>query len=1112
MASPATLDPAASVSLQASAGSGKTWQLVSRVLRLLLSGAEPGGILALTFTRKAAAEMRLRLNERLRALAEAPEANAAEALRAIGLEPLPATLARARGLYRELLFAPFPPSATTLHAFCQELLGRFALEAGVPPDFALVENESALIDQAWRRLQSYLTAEPQGAAAQALATLVQLGFNEWTLRELVTGFLLRRGEWWAYTEGAEDPAALATARLREQLGPCDAQAAVQRLEAAETRAALGRLLRGLEECGDVGSVKAARLAPAAAAEGEARLAALEDALLTDKGEPYAFKPAKRIPQARHAGLIEAHGALLQALLAARDEWIRAQALARGAATFVLGSAALGALHEELAREHALGFTELEWRAYRLLRRDGAADWVRCKLDRRIDHLLIDEFQDTSPTQWRMLLPLLEEMAAGDAGRARSLFIVGDAKQSIYGFRRADPRLLARATDWMQQHLGARVEPLHESRRSAPAVIDFVNALFAPGGAQGLGAQLGFEAHRTHVEDWGRVEVAPPIEVADEAPVAVLAFRDTLTQPRHTREDLRLEQEAALVSARIRALVASGVAVTDAHGARCRLGYGDVMVLARARTHLHTFERQFTADGIPFVGAARGTLLSTSVARDLTALLRLLDAPHRDLELAQVLRSPLYSASDEALAQLALAARDRRSPWLAALDALPEPEPALARARTQIAAWRTLAARLPAHDLLDRILRDSDAAARYEAALPPVTAARARANLGAFLQLALEADSGRYPTLSRFLRWLEAQARAAQDAPDEAPPVATAGQVRVLTIHAAKGLEAPAVFLIQAGASQPPRAPRLLVEWPEDEPQPTHFAVGGPAGRTDPLTRGLAESHKAREAREDLNLLYVAVTRARQFLHISGAYAQRGDSGRSWHAHALRALGALPAAVPAPGAAPGTLAHAQGTPDAAGHAPSAPSAAPADPRLRQPIAIAAAAAAPSARAARDAIHGDLADAADRGTALHYLLERLSEGEADDAALWDGVRARVRGEPDRADFARWLGEVRALLQRPPLARFFDRARYRQAWNEVPVTVDGTAAQIDRLVDDGSALWVIDYKTHARPDAALLAERYRAQLEAYAEAVRAIWPERPVHAGLVLTATGAWVPVLE
>lgn len=1110
MASPLALDPRHSVSLQSSAGSGKTWQLVSRVLRLLLEGAEPGGILALTFTRKAAAEMRLRLNDRLRALADASPEAAAEALRRIGLEPAPEVLARARGLYREMLFAPYPPRATTLHAFCQELLSRFALEAGVPPDFDLLENEAELMDRAWRRLQARLVAEPAAPPARALAELVRLGFNEWTLRELVMAFLARRGDWWAYTEDAADPAAHATAALRAQLGACDGDAALGRLESADVAAALAALLRGLEDCGDIGSVKAARIGPALAARGEARLLALEDALLKDGGEPYVFKPAKRITEPQRGALTAAHGAALDALLAARAEWTRAQTFARSAATFTLGTAALEALADELAREHALGFTELEWHACRLLRREGAADWVRCKMDRRVDHLLMDEFQDTSPTQWRMLLPLLEEMAAGDAGRARSLFIVGDAKQSIYGFRRADPRLLSRATDWMRENLRARTEPLHESRRSAPAVIAFVNALYGLGD---LGARIGFEPHRTHrTADWGRVEVAPPIEAeaGDDAPAAA-AFRDPLTAPRHTREDLRLEREAALVSARIRALVASGIEVAAEHGGTRPIGWGDVLVLARARTHLHHLERQLTADGVPFVGAARGTLLLTSEARDLMALLRLLDAPHRDLELAQVLRSPLFSAGDDALVLLAEQARAGGTPWLAALDALPAPGPALARARALIGRWRGLATRLPAHDLLDRILRDADAAARYERALPPVTAARARANLGAFLQLALEADSGRYPTLSRFLRWLEAQARAARDAPDEAPPAAAGDQVRILTIHGAKGLEAPAVFVVHAGGSQPPRAPRLLVEWPEDAARPTHVAVLGPAGRVDALTRQLADAHKAREAREDLNLLYVAITRARQFLHLSGYSAQRGDASRSWLAHALRAAAALPPAPAIAGTSPGSLAHANGAPGRAAPTPAPVPAAAPDPRLRRPIEVAAAPAlAPSARVALDALGADLADAADRGTAVHYLLQRLSEGATDEAALWDGVRARISAEPARRDFERWLADVRALLAQPGLAPFFDRERYRRAWNEVPVTVDGAPAQIDRLVDDGKTLWVLDYKTHARPDATALVARYREQLSAYVAAVRAIWPDRPVRGGLVLTATGAWAPM--
>jgi ATP-dependent helicase/nuclease subunit A len=1105
--SSAALDPALSVSLQASAGSGKTWQLVSRVLRLLLDGAEPGGILALTFTRKAAVEMRLRLNERLRRLADADDAELDRALAEVGLAASADLRSRARGLYRRLLFAAHPPRAMTLHAFCQDLLQRFALEAGVPPGFALQENEEDLIERSWRRLQARLTVEPDAPAARALARLVELGFNDYTLRELVALFLARRGDWWAYVEGHDDPAAWATERLRSQLGECDLDGAIADVNSRAFTARLRMLLNYLEKTGGTQWLKPEPLAGALLHEGLERFDAIEDALYTGKGEPYKVRDGdtglRKLSGGERGHFLETYAEIQREFEPMRRRRHAGEALARSSAAFTLGCAALEALAGELARERALGFTELEWHACRLLKREGAADWVRYRIDRRVDHLLIDEFQDTSPTQWRMLLPLLEEMAAGDAGRGRSLFIVGDAKQSIYGFRRADPRLLARATAWMEQRLAARREPLHHSRRSAPAVIAFVNALFA---LDGLGEQIGFEAHDTHRKnDWGRVEVALPV-TDDSAPVdAGAGFRDPLKAPRLSREDRRAQDEARQVASRIRALVESGVEVTTPRGSH-RIGWGDVMVLARARTHLHHLERQLTADGIPFVGAARGTLLETSIARDLTALLRLLDAPHRNLELAQALRSPLFGASDALLARLAQDAREHKSGWIEALARLGPSDALLARAHELIGRWRALASRLPAHDLLDRIARDTSAAARYEAALPRVTGARARANLGAFLQLALEADSGRYPSLPRFLEWLDAQRREFRNAPDEPPPAAATRQVRIMTIHAAKGLEAPAVFLFNCGSSQPPRTPRLLIEWPEHEERPTHFMVAGAAARLDELGRQLAERHKERETREELDVLYVAATRARQFLHVSGFVSQ---SRRSWHGHALKAMETLAPAAALPGTTAGSLCHATGTPPAGTPAPAPAPAAPVDSRLRQPLAAPAPPAAPSERAARGSAW-ETAEAADRGSAIHLLLQRLSQGMTDEETLWSEVRARLDTAPAREDFRRWLADARAVLAQPELARFFDAARYARAWNEVPVAADGVTAVIDRLVDDGEALWVIDYKTHTRPDAAALAQRYRAQLAAYVEAVRGIWPGRPVRGGLVLTATRTWVPV--
>jgi ATP-dependent helicase/nuclease subunit A len=1122
--SEAALDPRTSVSVSASAGSGKTWLLTSRVLRLMLEGMAPSGILALTFTRKAASEMRLRVNERLRAMARADDGRLDELLRELGLVPAAELRARARALYRELLFTPFPPRLMTLHAFCQDLLGRFALEARVPPGFSLIESEGALFRQAWRSVQADIVRRPDSTTARALDTLIGLGLGDFGLEQLVFTFLAHRGDWWAYTQGQEDPLAFANQRLGQQL---DIQPGMDPLAPIAHNAFNGwltMLYRWLRDWGNVGSVRAERLAPAMSLRGAERLSALRSALYGEKGA-YKFEPGRKFTEAQRKSLLECYGEVFSAVQEASEAAARQDAFTRSSAAYTLGAAVLAALDAELARRQALTFTDLEWRAYQLLRRDGAAEWVRYKLDQKIDHLLIDEFQDTSSTQWRMLLPLLEEMAAAQGGgdRTRSLFVVGDGKQSIYGFRRANPRLLNTAEQWIVQELRGRAETLNRSRRSSPGIIAFVNALFRP---DELRQPLRFTQHETHCGHlWGRVEIAPSIDQDDDPDdQSETTPRDPLQTPRRIREDLRAAREGALVAQRIRALVESNVAISPADSPPRALGYGDVLVLARARTHLHHLEHALTAADIPFIGAARGTLLITAEARDLSALLRWLDAPHRDLELAQVLRSPLFSLGDDLLIGLAREVGAHGGTWADALRRLAAQQKNLRRPQELLDRWLGLAARLPVHDLLDRILRESDMAACYEQALPKVAAARARANLGALLQLALEADSGRHPSVPRFLRYLEDQARIASEAPDEPPPAAASGMVRVLTVHAAKGLEAPAVFVVNSGRLLSPRPRPLLVEWPDQAERPTHMLAPGDSGARDALSERLVTEFKARETLEDLNLLYVAVTRARQFLHISG-FSQINQGERlSWHDHALRAAESIGADThpPLPGATAGALCCGVGDAPLLAAGEPAPDAPAADPRLRRPLKLKPGpepASAPSATVAT-VLGGGVANeqAVQRGIAIHFLLQKLSEARPVAASdLQTALSARLNTPVTPPQFKLWQTEAAQTLESPALARFFDPARYRRAWNEVPVmgAQPGSADHagvMDRLVDDGETLWVLDYKTHPAPDAPALAAQYREQLDAYARAVATAWPGRPVRAGLLLTATRSWVPVIE
>ena len=1121
------LDPRRSVAVSASAGSGKTWQLAARITRLLLAGAKPAGILALTFTRKSAAEMQARVMQRLRALALAADDAATQQLREIGVEAGADLLARARGLYEELLFTPWPLRALTLHAFCQDLIARFALYSGTPPGFELIEDEGLLCDAAWQGLQRELLSGRDEATTRALATLIADGCSENQLRGIVIGFLDRRNDWRALTEHRDDPPGLLRQHLQQRLGVDERVAASAGVDADAFSARLRMFCGHLHTAeGVIEQVRLDRLLPAFDEHGLARLQTLLGALFTQDGNPRKFKIGARKQSLLGSGAAahceELHRQLIHELTQARELMLRQDTLRRTLAAATLGAAALRHFERELQERAVLSFAELEWRACALLRDPEAGHWVQYRLDARIEHLLVDEFQDTSDAQWQLLRPLLQEMADSGAtvpaeqwvreplygpasaptslrsgtvmpargDRERSAFIVGDSKQSIYGFRRANPQLMHEAERWLTAHLGGVRSELSASRRSAPAIIDFVNALFTQPEALALLPE--FPRHSTHQTAlWGRVELAPLV-TASARKDEPIAFRNPLTTPRADPENQRAWEEGALIARRIRALMDARWQISHKDGARA-IAYGDMMIVLRKRTHQRALERALADAGIPFVGSARGTLLQTVEARDLGALLRFLASPVRDLDLAHALRSPLFACSDTDLAALARSTRAENISWWTALARSTQPQ--WQRAQRLLAQWLQAARRLPAHDLLDRILCEADVVARYEAALPPAQAARLRANLGAYLQLALEADSGRYPSLSKFLRQLE----SASAAPDEAPPPAQAGAVRILTIHAAKGLEAPAVFIAQAAGSAGRSGSGWLVNWPPGAERPLDFLLAASAEARDACSAQLLQAQHAREAAEEMNLLYVACTRARQFLHVSGFELQRG--GGNWFSLAQGALGALLAREE-----DGVFVHAQGDPAPAPMTP-AQAAPPAvtDPRLRRALALAKPAApAPGAQtAAPDA------QTARRGNAIHRLLQLLGEN-AGSARLKPAVEARLNDSVPAREFEQWLAEARAVVAAPALQPFFDRTRIRRAWNEVPLP--HSEGVIDRLVDDGECLWILDYKSQREARAEDLLVQYRAQLLAYREGVRRLWPQRRVRAGLVLTATAAWIELPE
>lgn len=1083
------LNPLQSVSVSASAGSGKTWLLTARITRMLLDGDAPEGILALTFTRKAAAEMRHRVEERLLQLATADDSALDQALAELELAADDTLRQRARGLYEQFLFHPWPLRATTLDAFCQDLVARFPREAGIAPGFEVSEKEYSLLDAAWSGLQQKLLGHAESPAGRALKALIDDGETEWSLRKIVMQFLERRTDWWTYTDGQDDALGFAVHRLREQL-EIVSDDPYTALHTPSFEQSLGIFCRALGQLGKTGYIRADVVLPALEQSADKRMDSLVSGLFKRNGEPYTLKPSKEAQKILAAGIdrfVQAHGEITAVVERILDQLKRIRTLRRTESALILGTAALEQLQAECRARNRIGFADLQWYASQLLRDPDAGSWVQYKLDQRIDHLLLDEFQDTSPTQWQLLLPLLEEMAAGSPERRRSLFIVGDIKQSIYGFRRANPELLPQSAAWMQAHLGARQQTLARSYRSSPPIIDWVNALFEPDLIRD------FPSHSTARRGWGRIELAALVTPDADDGDDPAPFRNPLTTPRPDPENTRALREGHLIAQRIRKLVDARWEIDD-HGQRRALAYGDILILTRNRTHLHAIEQALTESDIPFIGAARGTLLDTAEASDISALLRFLLSPIRDLELAQVLRSPIFSASDDDLIELAKAARNRQSSWRKALDESAG-SAELRRAQTLLREWLPLARKLPVHDLLDRIYSDGDLAARYEAALPISQAARVRGNLNAFLQMALESARGRYPSLSGFLEELSQRGRGSE-APDETPPSSSEDQVRILTIHGAKGLEAPAVFMAQTGSvNSSNKDAGWIVEWPSSQARPTCFVLAANKDDRDAFSQTLIDQRKQREAVEDMNLLYVAVTRARQFLHISGYVPGKTGTQASWHELATNAF--IKMGVEADDDEAFVFCPEQPSPATRSTAKKMEPLD--DPRLRQPLSLARVLA--KRPSAKDEVHDTNAVA--RGNALHWLLQDLSTLPGKPATTRRGRLEAAMGHAVRdTEFTTWLAEAQAVIDAPSLSQFFVTDQFRSAWNEVSISDGELYGIIDRLVDDGETLWVLDYKTSRDGSDAELLERYRDQLLAYRSGVVRLWPGRAVRTGLILT----------
>jgi ATP-dependent helicase/nuclease subunit A len=1118
--------PGLSAWVSASAGTGKTKVLTDRLLGLMLEGSDPARVLCLTFTRAAAAEMANRLNERLAGWMTLPhDAFVAELLELTGKSPDEAMMARARQLFARVLDTPGGVKIATIHAFCQALLRRFPLEAGVPPEFAVLDDRAAaeaLREAAESVIVAAREEDPPGELAGALAVVAGHAAEE-RFGMLMAALAGERGK-------LHRAVGRGHAALRERL------CAALSLSAETTSEDLVGAFCA-EDAGDFAELRAAAAALAGgsitdrkrgetlaawcAAVPHQRLQMVEryaEAYLNDQGEVLQRLITRKAASAAACDVCAILSAEAERVRSFREAFVSAVLVEATCALVRLGDELISTYDDRRRAQGALDYEDLVTKALDLLRHPEVAPWVLFKLDGGLDHILVDEAQDTNPEQWEIVAALAEEFFAGESARerTRTIFAVGDAKQSIYSFQRADPHAFLRMRHYFETRIATaqqewRAVPLEISFRSTEPVLQAIDAIFRqPAASDGValdGAEIRHVPARAgHA---GLVELWPPVapEADEDSDLAALPVtRRRITEPRARLADA--------IAATIRDWLNRGE-MLEARGRAIRPG--DVMVLVRRRNEfVGELLRALKQRDVPVAGADRLILTEQLAVQDLAALGRFLLFPDDDLTLAAVLKGPLFAVDEDSLFDLAYG-RGNQHLW-DRLRSRAAANSALRHAADRLSALLARADYVAPYELYAEILGAEGGRCALLERLGP----EAEDPVEEFLALCLAYERDNVPSLQGFLRWLAAGDTEVKRDFGARPR----DEVRVLTVHGAKGLEAPIVFL--PDTMQLPKPPEPLLWTAGDE-----LPLWRPRAEfTVPFYAAEREAVARRHLQEYRRLLYVGLSRAQDRLYLGGWQTRAAPKDGCWHALCRTGLAGIASSFPfdmtaligrdgwsgdglrlvgLQTAPPVLEAPAEIVPEGRAlpswvSAPPPPEPDPPKPLIpSRPSETEPSASSPLGTGGRDRFK--------RGLLIHRLLQSLPELPADqrETAACHFLALPAHGlSADEQEEIRH--ETLAVLRHPDFAAIFGEGSRA----EVPIVglVEGHAlsGQIDRLVATEDRVLVIDFKTLRPPPAteAEVAPGYLRQLALYRAALARIYPGREIRCALLWTEGPRLMPV--
>jgi ATP-dependent helicase/nuclease subunit A len=1100
--------------LSASAGTGKTQVLTARVIRLLLEGnVEPENLLCITFTKAGAAEMAERINQLLASWVQMDDKLLFRDLEAIGAVSNPEARQKASQLFAKVLDAPGGGlQIMTIHSFCQSLLGSFPEEAGLIPGFKPVEGreQQELLREALS--ETIISAEERGdktliADLQSLSLAMgedaALKFLHKTaaVPDVMAGIPLDSGAVvWARRVagvGFDEP-------VDDMLEAVLADSAIDRASIksiAEMNADWGKGKpdsRGAKRA--VAIFDWLMLSPAKRVE---QFAALHGFWSNAKGEPM-------VASRGYTPIDDAYAALALELYAwsnsLAEQVARANYAARLAKALLVGKAFCDQYGKT---KHALGvvdFDDMIRKTADLLSSSNMADWVRFKLDRQIDHILVDEAQDTNQAQWDIIRALSDDFFSGMGvrpDRSRTIFAVGDFKQAIYGFQGTAPERYREAGQDFAQRIGdagsdLKQLTLSQSFRSTAPILNFVNAVIATTGGENFGITDLIDDHYSQKLPVGLVELLSPITPASVADEAAANDNDD-EESWITNEKRRLAEKLA---DHVKALIDERpwLATKGRH-----LQPGDIMFLLRSRGDLASLlVAQLHERKVPVAGIDRLRLLQPLVVQDMLAAVRFVLQPGDDLSLACLLVSPLIGWSQDRLLLHGYRGDKQISLWRH-LREQDEIEDDLAPLREMLAS----ADFTTSYHFLEQILSGPTAGRRkFSARLGSESLVPMEEMLNAAMQFEQQHGGG----LQAFLAWFDRG-----DIEIKRDGESGANEVRIMTVHGAKGLQAPVVILADT-TSDPTKKPDQSAELLVDEGRRTPLLPIRKAEQSDRLLE-IVEKQKERELQEHKRLLYVAITRAEERLIMGGALgvSRKGEApAESWYAAIERGMAGLGCGWIDDSRWSRIMRHiglagASGTSDSKSTGRAAVMAetigdpplwlfAPAPDEQRPPRPL-----IPSR--IDDDDYGDapatlaMRAAAERGKLIHALFERVT----DIASLADAERWLEQNARDASiDKSKIMADVRAVTGNPEWSPFFGP----NARAEVPLAaVVGETVitgRVDRLVIEPDLIRILDFKTgrSVPADANQVSVPYLRQMAHYVAALETIFPDSAVEASLLFT----------